>query len=166
MRRITTVSRRYSRHLLDALMSLFALELVSPAPEIYLVSAWVTDIELLDNNFGQYRALLPEASGTQVRLSSLLNTLADRGIAIHVALRDDEINDDFITRLNRPPIHVKTSDDLHAKILLTAHFCWEGSMNFTYSGVHKNPESVTLSTDPTHISQALLNIKQLWETLG
>lgn len=166
MRRITTVSRRYSRHLLDMLMSLFALELMSPASELYLVSAWVTDIELLDNNFGQFRALLPETSGTHVRLSSLLNTLADRGTAINVALREDQINADFIARLNRPPIHLKISENLHAKTLLTEHFCWEGSMNFTYSGVHKNPESVTVSTDPTHISQAMLDIKQLWETLA
>lgn len=164
-RTITTVSRRYSRQLVDTLMSLFALELASPATELYLISAWITDIPLLDNGFGQYRVLLPESGGSEVHLSTLLNTLVDRGEEVYVALRSDQINDDFKTRLHSPPIHIKVSNGLHAKMLINGNFCWDGSMNFTYSGVHKNPESVSLSTNPARVSKALLDVKHLWETL-
>jgi hypothetical protein len=162
-RTITTVSRRFSRELLDTLMSLFALELAAPSRELYLVSGWATDVPLLDNSFGQYRALLPETSGKMVRLSALLNALADRGVKVSVATRHDPMNEEFIARLNRPPIIVRQIDDLHVKMLVTEHFCWDGSMNFTYNGVYNNQEIIHLWTSPETISQALLDVKRIFE---
>jgi hypothetical protein len=164
---IQTQSRRYSRQLVDTLMSLFALELLSPSTVIYLYSAWVTDAPILDNGFGQFRPLLPDRTGTELRLSEILQALAERGCDLRLALRNDvNINSRFLERVQHPRVQIKLSSDLHMKKLVGDHFCWEGSMNFTYSGIFRNPESIILRTDPEQVSKALLDAEHMWETLG
>jgi len=167
MRRITTTSRRYSRQMIDALASCLTIEMLDPSDELYLASAWITDLPLLDNCFGQLRVLSSETVGTHIPLSYVLCALAERGQKIFIATRENAENQDFMRRVQaQEGITLKTSNDLHLKILVSQHFCWEGSMNFTYSGVHRNPETITLSTDKEHISRALIHVRQLWETLS
>jgi len=164
---IQTQSRRYSHQLVDTLMSLFALELMSPSTVIFLFSAWVTDAPILDNAFGQFRALLPDRTISEIRLSEILVALAERNCNIRLALRHDpDINGLFLERVQHPGIQVKLSPDLHMKKLVGDHFCWEGSMNFTYSGIFRNPESIILRTDPEQVSRALLDAEHIWESLG
>lgn len=165
-RTVQTESRRYSRQLIDALVSVLALELLVPSENIYLFSAWITDAPILDNSFGQFRPLLTESVGAELRLSAILTALAERGADIRLALRDDIINQPFLSLVRHPNIHVKQSPDLHMKILVSEHFCWHGSMNFTYSGIYRNPESITLTTDISHVNKARLDAERMWETLS
>jgi hypothetical protein len=148
-----------SRTLNDALSSLFVLELFAPSNRIYLISPWITDFTLLDNRFGQFRTLLPEYNG-QVRLSVILNTLAEQGTTIYVLSRPDTSRD-FVARLH-PYIQRRVSPDLHEKSLLTDHFYLRGSMNFTYSGLNRNEEHIELSTTPTDIAQASVAAEAFW----
>ena len=142
------------------LSSLFALELFAPSPAIYVVSPWISDFPLLDNAFGQFRALIPENEG-RVRFSAVLNALQAQGTVIHVLTRPTS-SQDFVFRLH-PDIHRKVAPNLHEKSLLTAHFYLRGSLNLTYMGVNRNDEHVELSSDAGDIAQALVNVQLLWE---
>jgi len=164
-RTIQTQSRRYSRQLIDALTSVLALELLYPSRSIYLFSGWVTDAPIMDNNYGQFRPLLPESTGADLRLSTILMALAERGTDICIAVREDPINRAFLELVRHPNIRVKQSPDLHIKMMVGQHFCWEGSMNFTYSGIHRNPEAITLTTDRKRVSQAWLDAERTWESI-
>lgn len=165
-RTIQTQSRRYSTQLIDALTSVLALELLAPSRTIYLFSGWVTDTPILDNSFGQYRPLLPESTGTTLHLSTILVALAERDTEIRMAVRDDDINRRFVDLVQHYNVRIKLSPNLHIKMLVSEHFCWEGSMNFTYSGIHRNPEAIILTTDKTRVSKAWLDAERTWESLS
>lgn len=149
--------------LYDALGALFALELFAPSEVIFLISPWISDFVVLDNAFGQFRTLLPEDTG-QVRLSALLNALADQDTAIHVLTREG-VSRDFMQRLS-PEIRYKTRQNLHEKTLLTDHFFFRGSMNFTHSGLTRNDEHIELSTEPNDLAQAWVASRMLWEEVA
>jgi hypothetical protein len=156
-------SRRYASQLSDCLLSLFAAELFSPSPELYLFSAWITDLAILDNSFGQFRALLPEDTGLELTLSRLLNLLSERGTKIYVAVRKDEQNQAFLERLRQSSsIEYREVPKLHEKFLVSQHFFIRGSMNFTFSGLRENIEHTELSTEPQIVHKALLKAQEEW----
>jgi hypothetical protein len=167
-RTIKSTAKNKSQQVLSLLNSIFALELFSPSEEIYLYSPWVTDIHLLDTAYGQFRSVLPETESTQARLSTLLNTLESRGTEVYIIARPSSgsrnYTDTFINRLDEK-IHVKHIEDFHEKSLVTEHFYFRGSMNFTYSGIYRNKEHIELSTNPAKIAQARVNAKQIWKAL-
>jgi len=150
----------------DALASLFALTILRPPEHFMLCSPWVDDIEVMDNRFGQYRALLPEAVNSRIRLSTLLNILDERGCEVQVICRPDEkSNDDFLARL--PGVPVLGDREIHAKYMVCDYFCITGSMNFTDNGVHRDQQNNTeISTDPQTVSGLLLAASEVWTRLG
>ena len=160
---IQSTAHAAGQTLSDTLGSLFALELFAPSQTIFLTSPWITDFVVLDNTFGQFRALLPEVSG-QVRLSAMLNALAEQGAAIRI-LTQTNTSRDFLQRLH-PDIQCKARQNLHEKSLLTAHFYLRGSMNFTHSGLNRNDEHVELSTEPGDLAQARIAAQALWREVS
>ena len=164
-RHIKSSARNSSPQLTDCLCSLLALELLSPSPELYLFSPWLSDMPLLSNTFGQFRAIIPEATEGQVRLAVILATLAERGAQVRLLCRPDQpTTEDFLRKLP-PTIVVKQANTLHEKGLISSHFYLRGSMNFTFSGVNLNDEHVELTTDPEQVALALLEAQQRWETI-
>lgn len=168
-RTIKSTAHNQSVQLIHAMSSLFVLELLAPSKAIYLFSPWVTDVPLLDSAFGQFRPLLPENEQEKARLSTILNKLAERGSQIYVmtrpkAKRGENYTDLFLSRLG-DAIQRKYVPTLHEKGLVTDHFYFRGSMNFTYSGVNLNDEHSELSTEPDVIAQALINARQRWESV-
>jgi hypothetical protein len=156
-------SRRYLSQVRECLISLFALELLHPSSELFLYSAWITDLEIIDNQFGQFRALLPEEDGSNVTLSRLLNVLGERGMNIHVAVRKDRINVSFLERLSKTSnIQYVEVPDLHQKILVTERALITGSMNFTYAGVYKNSENTEFTIDRQRVSEKLILVREEW----
>jgi hypothetical protein len=161
---IKSNSHSNSSQLIEILSSIFALELLSPSKSVYLYSPWITDVTLINNAYGQYRSLIPESEQSKIRLSSLLNILSERSTRIFILTRPDSKNTGtFLTRLSEL-IHCKFNPNLHEKILVTDHFYFRGSMNFTYSGININDEHSELSTDSEYISQALVQAKRSWES--
>lgn len=160
---IKSTAHAAGQTLSDTLGSLFALELLAPSRTIFLTSPWITDFVVLDDSFGQFRALLPEANG-QVRLSAMLNALAEQGTAIHI-LSQPNTSRDFLQRLH-PHIQCKLRQNLHEKSLLTDHFYLRGSMNFTHSGLNRNDEHVELSTEPSDLAQARVAAQALWQEVS
>ncbi len=159
---IKSTAHAAGRTVSDVLRSIFALELFAPSETIYLISPWITDFAVVDNAFGQFRALFPEANDN-VRLSSVLNSLADQGSLIRVLSRPG-VSNDFILRLHSN-IQRKTKPNLHEKSFLTDHFYLRGSMNFTFSGLNRNDEHVEVTTEPTDLAQAHIAIQTLWEEI-
>jgi len=127
-RSIKSKARAGSLQLTDCLSSLFALELMYPSPEIYLISPWISNVTLISNRSKHQQ--------TEEFLNLLPENIERRGI-----------------------------ETLHEKGLITHHFYLRGSMNFTFSGVNLNDESVELTTDQQDVALALLEARQRWEAL-
>lgn len=165
-RRITSKARDGSVQLADCLSSLFALELMHPSPEIYLLSPWISDMPLINNRFGQFRAIMGDMGGTDLRLATILITLAERGVKVRIICRPNHSQTDEFLNLLPEQIEYRHLETLHEKGLITHSFYLRGSMNFTYSGINLNDESVELTTDPHDVVLALLEARQRWESLS
>ena len=147
----------------DCISSALSLELLYPSKEVYLISPWISDVPLLNNKQGQFRAVVPESPIDWIRLGDLLSLLSDRGSNVFILCRSDQPqNDEFLQRLPET-IKYKKTKRLHEKGLITDNFYLRGSMNFTYSGVNLNDESVELTTEKEIVAQALLEAQLSWQ---
>lgn len=162
---IKSSTRTSTTQLADCLGSLFAIEFLAPSPEIYLFSPWLSNVQLVTNRFGQFRSIMPQLSGTDLRLADILVALAERGTRVRVVYKPDQLQtDDFLRRV-AGSVETRACETWHEKGLITEHFYLRGSMNFTYSGVNVNDESVELTTEPHAVALALANAAQQWGTL-
>jgi len=160
---ISTTARIRSLQLAECLSSLLALELLVPSPHYYLISPWITDFVIMNNGFGQYRALLPDRLDREVRLSMLLRALHERGAVLHVLTRTDSIA--FVNALPvSQRIKVKWSEQLHEKTFACKNFLIDGSMNFTYTGANRSDEKVRIEVERGAVNQALLEAETRWES--
>jgi hypothetical protein len=150
--------------LTEVLRSLIALELMAPSETISLISPWISDMPLVDNRFGQFRAIMPEMGKTQLGLVDVLITLAERGCQVRVMYRPHVPQTEGFLRRLPPFIKCKAIEHLHEKGLICNHFYLRGSMNFTYSGVNLNEESIELTTQPDQVAKACLEAQYMWET--
>ncbi len=136
--------------------------------EIWLVSPWITDFDLIDNSANQWNALVPTFEARYIRFSEVLIALARAGIAIYLVTRKDPINDSFLSNLKyqlteREAVHFCFRQELHTKGILCKEGFIEGSLNLTYSGVESNDETMVLHTDSHNISNAFLEFKKQYE---
>lgn len=148
----------------DLLESLFVAELLAPGPEIWLVSPWVSDLELLDNRSGAYSALDPYWPKRHITLAELLAFALKTNDAtkVHVVTRSDPHNAKFCERLRRlanldgtgARLSIASDrDKLHSKGLIGTAFAMNGSMNFTRNGVAIFDEMVQFETAPERLAQ-------------
>lgn len=145
------------------LEALFVAELLSPSRCIWLVSPWISDIAVIDNSAGTFSALNHVRLG-EVRLAEVLSLIALKGATVVIATTPDPHNTTFIGRLeanferlhvsDRLLVHVDKSDKLHEKSLIGDDFVLDGSMNFTYHGVHLREESIRFENDPSAVRDA------------
>jgi len=161
-------SRLQIRGLLD---SLFTAELLSPSPKLFLVSAWVRDIHVLDNRSGSFRGLDPTWGRRTLRLSEVLGLLVERGTELVLAIRPEPGNEDFAERLLKrlgsndvSRVRVLNRSELHVKGLLGDGYAVTGSMNFTNSGVEHNEELLTYETDPERVAELRVEFDQAYGT--
>lgn len=149
--------------IIDVLSAVFASELCSPSPELWLVTGWVSDVTVLDNSSRQFVGLLGDAGSSNLSLSEGLRILSSLGTEVHVALRDIDHNHDFLRRLGKGPgIHTYLSDDLHEKILVGWDWILKGSMNFTWNGLQRNEESIDLQVGQAAASTQRLELRTRW----
>lgn len=154
VRRIFRSSSTSYAEIRELLESLFAAELLSPGRCIWIVSPWLTDLELLDNRTGAYAALDPQWGPRQLRLAELLGRLLELGSRIVVATRPDTHNEPFLRKLNDQAKSIGAEElltihrraTLHHKGFLGDDFYLSGSMNLTFNGVEILEEGVTLET--------------------
>lgn len=149
--------------IVDVLAGVIASELCSPSQELWLVSGWVSDVTVLDNSSGRLDGLLAHDAGSNFTLSDVLRILATKGTEVHVALRDEEHNQDFLRRLGSiPTIHTYWGADLHEKILVGWDWVLKGSMNFTWNGLQRNEESIDLHVGEVVASTQRLELRTRW----
>jgi hypothetical protein len=163
---IKSRARGSSVQLLGCLSSLFALELLKPSTECYLISPWLSKVALIDNRFGQFRALASELDTSTLHLGDILTLLATRGTRVHILYRApaNEMTSQFLQSVRDVEnIAIRAARDLHEKGLVTSHVYVHGSMNFTYAGVNINDESIEIVSDEHLVWRALQEARVSWE---
>jgi hypothetical protein len=158
-------SRDEARDLVESLLS---AEMLAPGPDLWLVSPWITDINLLDNRSGGYAGLEPDWPKRMLTLAELLAYIlkASPQTKLRVVTRPDQHNLRFIRRLkalcqlnfSEDRLLIDANNELvHVKGFAGSSFALTGSMNFTYNGIEVLEETVTLETEPHRVSSLLLN---------
>lgn len=151
---------------LDLLGALFSAELTQPSVCLWLVSPWVSDVEVLNNSVGTYGALV-RFGRRPIRLAEVLVTLAASGAEVVVATTPDNHNDTFIRRLSqlgtdlrvmdRVRITVDSTGKLHTKAMIADGYALAGSMNITQNGIHLREEQIELHTERSYVAQARMD---------
>ncbi|MDA7686505.1 phospholipase D-like domain-containing protein DpdK [Pseudomonadales bacterium] len=144
---------------------------LSQCPEtLWLVSPWVTDFDLLDNRSNNWSNINPSWGARKVRFTELLIFAVECGCKLNLVISDDVKNDAFVNRLktvitDKQALSIIISDTLHTKGLLTSSLWLAGSMNFTYSGTHRNQEQVHLHMSKDVILEVKLEFEQAYGVL-
>jgi phosphatidylserine/phosphatidylglycerophosphate/cardiolipin synthase-like enzyme len=155
-----------SAELRDLLQSLFVAELIAPSRCVWLVSPWISDIPVIDNEASSFGQLAPEWPRGHVRLSQVLARMLGAGTTVHVATRDEDRNRSFLSTVcalaESGRLRTHTSNELHEKGFLGDDYYLSGSMNFTISGIQINEEFVHLITDTADIARNRVILTQRW----
>jgi phosphatidylserine/phosphatidylglycerophosphate/cardiolipin synthase-like enzyme len=150
------------------LTAVLLAELLTPSSEIWMVSAWISDVRAVDNTRGEYDSLFGDAAARLYSLSEVLGLLTVRGSRLTVVTRDVTENDLFLTRLGRAAdpkrLHAIRSPDVHEKTFCGGDWLLSGSMNFTVNGMSVNDEVVTYKLDTTAAAQARIELAHRWVT--
>jgi hypothetical protein len=148
------------------LTAVLLAELLTPSPEIWLVSAWISDVPTVDNSRGNYDSLIANASARVYQLSEILGMLTERGSRLTVVTRDVPENNPFLIRLGRVAITERLrmirSPDAHEKTFCGGDWLLSGSMNFTINGMTVNDEVVTYKLDSVAAAQARIDLAHRW----
>jgi hypothetical protein len=148
------------------LANLFAAELIAPSDCIWLVSPWISNIPILDNEVSSYGPL-SRWGPRHVRLAEVLATLASAGSAIVIGTTADRHNNDFVAQLlNRAgeldaghKVHIvrDRANLLHEKAITADDYSVVGSMNITWNGINVREEYLELRTDEEFVARARLD---------
>lgn len=157
------------RQLKEVLSTLLAGLTITPQP-IWLVSPWVSDFDLLDNQSGDWSMLQPAWGLRTVRFSELLAACVESGCLLNLVTKDEDGNYAFLKRLSESITSNDRyrhgfSNELHAKGLLTASWYLSGSMNFTFSGANLNDEQLHLNANPTVTSETIVEFEQRYASV-
>ncbi|MFJ9804633.1 phospholipase D-like domain-containing protein DpdK [Streptomyces wuyuanensis] len=167
MNRVIRKSKAQSAsEVLDLLGALFSAELITPSTCLWLVSPWISDVDILDNSTGTFAALT-RFGRRRIRLAELLVTLATQGTHVVIATTSDSHNDNFRRRLTllsrdarvqeRVDVVIDPTGRLHTKALTGNDYALAGSMNITYNGIHLREEYVELRTESDFVAQARMD---------
>lgn len=170
MSRVIRKSQTHSSTEAAALLAnLFAAELVAPSECLWLVSPWITDIKIIDNETGAF-APLRRWGPRGIRLTEILATLAARGSAVIIGTTSDPHNDEFLDHLTghaaelgvRSKVRVSRDDLdlLHVKAITGDDYALVGSMNITFSGVRLREEYLELRTEEDFVAEAKLDARE------
>ena len=167
-RQFLQTSKRLRGGIKELLQGLFVAELLCPSKHLWLVSPWITDIDVIDPTSGSFRAINPERDGVFARLTSVLARLQELGKDVTVVTKPGD-SSSFLRMLRsksppKPPgssrgLQIVERETLHAKGLLGNDYCLSGSMNFSYSGMNKWDEALTFHTKKDAIAELRLEFE-------
>lgn len=157
-----------SRAIQDVLQTLLLAEILCPSSEIWLLSAWITDVEVIDNSSRAFSGVRPDWPADRIRLSSVIEAIVRRGGRIAVVLRDVEHNSPFLRRLREIQrqggrLGLALSPVAHEKALIGDDYVLGGSMNFTMTGMNSSDEHVLLRVDREAAAQRRLALSARWK---
>ncbi|MFV1356927.1 phospholipase D-like domain-containing protein DpdK [Mycolicibacterium fortuitum] len=148
---------KIDRLLSDVLLS----ELLTPSEDLWLMSPWITDIEVLNNTGGVYDSAFNNPLNRTYLFAEILGLLTHAGSMLRVITRTG-MSVQFLDHLQ----HQANPDNLRIirdeTIYHEKTFCgddWQitGSMNYTFHGMHRNDERSRYLLDPT--SAALTRVE-------
>jgi phosphatidylserine/phosphatidylglycerophosphate/cardiolipin synthase-like enzyme len=168
-----TIYKRHDRareEVRRLLAAIFSAELTQPSSEVWLVSPWIRNVVVLDNQGGDFAALDVTWGQREIRLFDCLASLVARGGRVRLKTSRDRASQDLVAALTRRArdlevadhLQVSVSDRLHTKGLLTDRCLIRGSMNFTLRGVEFNEEAVTYDIDPASIAEMRISLDEQW----
>jgi hypothetical protein len=147
----------------DYLASLFVSEAINPSKELYLISPFLSNSPLLENKNNQYTDVFPLIKSKTIYLSDILSTLAWKGMKVRIICDDErEETKPFMQTLYNK-VEFRKLEQNHDKGLVTSNIYVHGSMNFTYSGIYLNKESIRSTNKVSDINEALISFRQRWE---
>lgn len=164
------VTPRQRQALADVLSSCLLTEMLVPSQPLWLISAWISDVEIIDNAGGAFEALAPDWPRGAVRLSAVLARIVELGGSVFVGVCDDTHNEAFVERLKvihrSAPQRVRwaIAAELHQKCLCGERFALRGSMNVTWNGLNANEEQMTLTTTPAEVRRLRLELSDRWNS--
>lgn len=154
------------------LHKLFVSELLAPSRPFWIVSAWLSDIEVIDNRGAELIELAPDLPVRTLRLVELLEHQIDAGATVHVIVREHVYNRAVMRRLeairlrsSAGTIRTLQRPDVHEKILLTDRLKVSGSMNLTHNGRLRNSETVQFTDDADAIERQRLDLEHRYGVL-
>ena len=158
-----------NRQITDVLQMIFVAEILSPSSRLWIVSPWISDIPIIDNESNQFITLETDWNRRRVTLSEIFIKLMETGTSLIIATRNDHNNNTIIDKLenyhkqhNNLKLKINRQDDLHEKGILGDHYYLSGSMNFTYNGVFINEENVLYHTNRATVAEQRVKYSQRW----
>ncbi len=154
------------RQFKEVLGSLLAGLIIRPEP-LWLVSPWISDFDLLDNRSGEWSVLRPHWELRVIRFSEVLAACVEAGCELKVVTRDEKRTRAFLHRLaehigSTGKFQKGTAEELHVKGLISNSWYLSGSMNFTFSGAHRNHEQILLHRNPDLIVDTRLEFEHCY----
>lgn len=138
----------------------FGLEVLEPSAPLWIVSAWLSDVPVLDNRGGALLSVAPGLPTRRVGVVDVLSSLIHRGGDVRVVVRDEPHNRTIVGRLREleqrttpGSITVEVRENLHDKLLVSEHLLIEGSMNLTHRGALANEEGVRVIGESEDIAR-------------
>jgi hypothetical protein len=157
-----------SRAIRDTLQTLFLSELLRPSTELWILSAWVSDVETIDNTARAFSAVRPDWPAATIRLTEVMRALAGRGGRLCVVVREVDHNALFIRTLQdlqaetEGRLGLAVSPTAHEKTIVGDDYIFGGSMNFTQSGLTSSEEHVLLRVDRQAAASRRLALHERW----
>jgi hypothetical protein len=157
-----------SRAIRDTLQTLILSELLRPSAELWILSAWVSDVEAVDNTARAFSAVRPDWPTAPIRLTEVIKALASRGSRISVVVREVDHNAQFIRSLRdlqmeaEGRLGVAIAATAHEKTLVGEDYIFGGSMNLTHSGFTSSEEHVLLRVDRQAAASRRLALHERW----
>jgi hypothetical protein len=160
---------RQREALADVLTSCVVSELLDPSDPLWLISAWISDIPLIDNSGGSFESLAPEWPRGPVSISRVLETRLRLSGKVFIAMRDDTHNQLFAKQLqyleeqHHGTLRWVLAPDLHQKCLCGKRYALRGSMNFTWNGLNAKEEQMTLTTAEAEVRKLRFELQDRWQ---
>jgi hypothetical protein len=157
-----------SRAIRDALQGLFLAELMRPSAELWILSAWVSDVEAIDNTARSFSAVHPDWPSASIRLTDVMRALVRRGGRLFVVVREVDHNAQFIRTLRdlqtemAGRLGLAISPTAHEKTIVGDDYIFGGSMNLTQSGLTSSEEHVLLRVDRQSAASRRLALHGRW----
>lgn len=166
--RTTAFSSR--EELADALQCLFVSELLLPSTPLWIITPWISDVQIIDNRTGRFAGLLAALPQRWIRLGEVIEQQLARGGSLTIACRPDDHNRTFTEQLQRrsgeigreSSLRVVMSVDLHEKGILARNLLLSGSMNLTYNGLRRLEEVIHLTDEGDAVARARAAYKDRW----
>lgn len=168
LRRIFKSKTTGSSVLNELLTHMFIAEFMKPSTEFWIISPWISDVNIIDNTSSNFDVLNPDWKGRYIKLSEIIIKILSHGTNMFIITRQDHHNETFLNLIGNKAIEEGLTERLitrkreliHSKGILSEHGCLSGSMNITIKGLQFNEENIDYITDPLVVNEALIYSKQ------